>query len=116
MRKALARRGSDAAAAVDRVLELDQRWRALTAELEQLRSEQNRASRGRQGAPSEAERQQLAALAARGRSLSDEESALRAQRDAELAALPNLPMDDAPDTDTVLREVGEAGATGRDHL
>jgi len=116
VRKALARRGSDAAAAVDRVLELDQRWRALTAELEQLRSEQNRASRGRQGAPSEAERQQLAALAARGRSLSDEESALRAQRDAELAALPNLPMDDAPDTDTVLREVGEAGATGRDHL
>jgi seryl-tRNA synthetase len=112
----LARRGPDAAAAVDRVLELDHRWRGLTAELEQLRSEQNRASRGRKGAPSEAERQQLAALAARGRSLSDEESALRAQRDGELAALPNLPMDDAPATDTVLREVGEAGATGRDHL
>jgi seryl-tRNA synthetase len=30
--------------------------------------------------------------------------------------LPNLPADDAPDEDTVLREVGEAGATGRDHL
>jgi seryl-tRNA synthetase len=116
VRTALARRGPDVAAAVDRVLELDERWRALTAELEQVRSEQNRASRGRTGAPTDAERQQLAAVAARGRSLSDQESALRAQRDAELAALPNLPMPDAPDADTVLREVGEAGATGRDHL
>jgi seryl-tRNA synthetase len=98
------------------VLELDERWRALTAELEQVRSAQNRASRGRTGAPTDAERQQLAAVAARGRSLSDQESALRAQRDAELAALPNLPMADAPDADTVLREVGEAGARGRDHL
>jgi len=116
VRTALARRGPDVAAAVDRVLELDERWRALTAELESVRSEQNRASRGRTGAPTDAERQQLATTAARGRSLSDQESALRAQRDAELASLPNLPMPDAPDADTVLREVGEAGATGRDHL
>ncbi len=116
MRTALARRGPEVAAAVDRVLELDERWRVLTAELESVRSEQNRASRGRTGAPTDAERQQLAAVAARGRSLSDQESALRAQRDAALAALPNLPMPDAPDADTVLREVGEAGATGRDHL
>jgi seryl-tRNA synthetase len=116
VRTALARRGPETAAAVDRVLELDGRWRTLTAELEQVRSEQNRASRGRTGAPTDAERQQLAAVAARGRSLSDQESALRAERDAELAALPNLPMADAPDADTVLREVGEAGATGRDHL
>jgi seryl-tRNA synthetase len=116
VRTALARRGPETAAAVDRVLELDERWRALTAELEQVRSEQNQASRGRTGAPTDAERQQLAAVAARGRSLSDQESALRAQRDAELAGLPNLPMPDAPDADTVLHEVGEAGATGRDHL
>jgi seryl-tRNA synthetase len=116
VRTALARRGSEVAASVDRVLELDAGWRALTAELEQVRSEQNRASRGRTGAPTDAERQALAALAAQGRSLSDQESALRAQRDAALAALPNLPMPDAPDADTVLREVGEAGATGRDHL
>ncbi len=101
---------------MDRILELDERWRALTAELEQLRSEQNRASRGRHGAPTEEERRQLAALAARGRALSDEESTLRGQLDAELSSLPNLPMPEAPDQDTVLREVGEAGATGRDHL
>ena len=42
--------------------------------------------------------------------------ALRSGRDGALAALPNLPAPDAPDRDEVLREVGEAGATGRDHL
>ena len=34
----------------------------------------------------------------------------------ELASLPNLPAEDAPEEDTVLYEVGEAGATGKDHL
>jgi seryl-tRNA synthetase len=116
VRAALARRGPEAAAAVDRVLALDERWRALTAELEELRAEQNRASRGRKGAPTPEEREQLAGLAARGRALSDEETSVRAQRDAELSVLPNLPAPDAPDQDEVLKQVGEAGATGRDHL
>ena len=116
VRAALARRGPEAAEAVDRLLELDERWRAVTAELEELRAEQNRASRGRQGAPTPAEREQLATLAARGRELSDTETSLRAERDALLASLPNLPAPDAPDEDEVLREVGDAGRTGRDHL
>jgi seryl-tRNA synthetase len=98
------------------VLELDERWRAVTAELEQLRAEQNRASRGRRGAPTPEEHEQLATLAAKGRELSDRESQLRAERDAVLASLPNLPAADAPGEDEVLREVGEAGKTGRDHL
>jgi len=38
------------------------------------------------------------------------------QRDAALASLANLPADDAPDQETVLREVGEGRATGKDHL
>ena len=101
---------------MERVLELDRRWRAVTAELEELRAEQNRASRGRRGAPTPEEREVLATLAARGRSLSDEESSLKTQRDAELAAVPNLPASDAPDADLVLREVGEGGRLGRDHL
>ena len=67
-----------------------------TTELEALRAEQNQASRALKGAPSEEQRAQLAELAARGRSLSDEETSLRAQRDAALAALPNLPAADAP--------------------
>ena len=116
VRAALARRGPAAAAAVDRVLELDARWRALTTELEQLRSEQNAASRALKGAPTDDQRRQLAALSARGRELSDEETAVRTERDASLTSLPNLPIDDAPDHDTVLREVGECAPDGRDHL
>ena len=116
MRAALARRGADAAAAVDRVLELDQRWREIRTALEELQAEQNRASRGRKGPPTPEEREQLAALAARGRELSDSETAVRVERDSALATLPNLPAPDAPDEDTEIRTVGEAGATGRDHL
>jgi seryl-tRNA synthetase len=113
---ALSRRGPQAAEAVGELLELDERWRGLTTQLEQLRSEQNQASKGLRGAPDEAQRVQLAELAACGRALSDEESGLRAQRDVALAALPNLPQAEAPDEDTVLREVGERTPEGRDHL
>jgi seryl-tRNA synthetase len=116
VRKALARRDPALVGAVDRLLELDERWRAATAELEQLRAEQNQASKGRRGAPTPEEREQLAELAARGRVLSESESSIKAELDAALVALPSLPADDAPDEETVLREVGEAGATGRDHL
>jgi seryl-tRNA synthetase len=116
VRAALARRGAEAAATIDQVLELDEQWRRLTTQLEELRAEQNRASRGRKGAPTPEERQQLAELAARGRALSEEEDAVRRRRDEALASLPNLPAPDAPDADTVLREVGQAGAAGKDHL
>jgi seryl-tRNA synthetase len=116
VRAQLERRGPAPADALDRVLELDERWRALTAELEELRAEQKRASRGRKGAPTEDERAQLAQLATRRRELGDEEAAVRARRDGELASLPNLPAPEAPDQTQVLREVGGGGARGRDHL
>ena len=116
VREALARRGPESAATVDRVLELDQRWRARTTEAEELRAELNRRSRALKGAPTPEEREALAELSARGRDLSDEVTKLAADRDAQLLSLPNLPASDAPDTEQVLREVGEAGATGRDHL
>jgi seryl-tRNA synthetase len=116
VRSALARRGDVADDAIDRVLELDGRWRGLTTELEELRAEQNRSSKGRRGAPTPEEREQMAALAARGRELTDLETTIRSDLDELLLGLPNIPADDAPPTDTVLREVGEAGRTGRDHL
>jgi seryl-tRNA synthetase len=116
VRSALARRGADAAAAVNRLLEVDERWRAVRTELEELQAERNRASKGRKGAPTPEERQQLSELAERSRALGEEEGTLRAEREALLASLPNLPKPDAPDQDTVLREIGESGADGRDHL
>jgi seryl-tRNA synthetase len=116
VRQALARRGPQEAEKVNRVLELDQRWRALTAELEELRAEQNRASRNRRGAPTPEERQLLAELSARGRQMSEQLTTVAGGRDRLLASLPNLPAPDAPDEDTVLRHEGTAGRAGRDHL
>jgi seryl-tRNA synthetase len=113
---ALARRGPEPLESLDRLVELDERWRAIRTELEEVQAERNRASRGRKGAPTPEEREQLSALAARGRELSDQEASVRSEREAVLASLPNLPAPDAPDEDTVLKEVGQAGATGKDHL
>jgi seryl-tRNA synthetase len=98
------------------VLELDARWRGLTTELEELRAEQNRASKGRRGAPTPEEREQMAALAARGRELTDLETTVRGELDELLLGLPNTPSEAAPPADTVIREVGESGRSGRDHL
>jgi seryl-tRNA synthetase len=114
VRAALARRGDEAG--LERVLELDARWRELTQELEQVQAELNEASRGRTGPPTPEEREALATLSERGRTLSDEQRAVEVERDTALAAVPNLPDAEAPAEDTVLREVGESGRAGRDHL
>src|SRR5579875_1945220 len=116
VRAGLARRGDVAADAVDRVLELDERWRGLTTELEELRARQNRASKGLRGAPTPEQREEMAALAARGRELTELETIVRGELDELLLGLPNLPAQDVPPADTVLREVGESGRSGRDHL
>jgi seryl-tRNA synthetase len=84
-----------------------------------VQAELNEASRGRTGPPTPEEHEALAALSERGRSLSDEQRVVEAERDDALAALPNLPDEDAPPEDTVLREVGEARMPAhppRDHL
>ena len=120
MRAALARRGPDAAAGIDRVVALDAAWRGATERAEALRAELNAASRGRRGAPGEEERAQLADLAARGRELSDEEARLKRELDGAVAGLPNLPREDAPGEDTVVREASpppdEPPPWVRDHL
>jgi seryl-tRNA synthetase len=116
VRAALARRGAGISEQVDRILALDEQWRGLTTELESIRAEQNAASRSMRGVPTPEQRVGLAELAGRGRATSDAETAVRAERDTALLALPNLPSPDAPPSDTVMREVGDATKTGRDHL
>jgi seryl-tRNA synthetase len=106
---------------LDRWLELDGRWRAAVARFEELRAEQNAASHeigrakkaGEDAAPAIARMQEVAADVKR---LGGERDALERERDGLLVALPNLPDPDAPDEDTVVREVGDATKTGRDHL
>jgi seryl-tRNA synthetase len=116
VRAALARRGDVEDAAIDRLLATDERWRELTTQLETLQAEQNEATRGLRGVPTDEQRAQMRTLAERGRALSDAQAAVARERDELLAPLPNLPAADAAPEDTVLRKVGEAGKTGKDHL
>jgi seryl-tRNA synthetase len=119
VRAALERRG--AADAVDELLELDARRRELLPEVEGLRAEQKRASQAiadakRSGSDSSAAIEQMQGVARRVKELQAEVSSVEERLEPLLAGLPNLPAESAPIDDEVIREVGEAGASGRDHL
>jgi seryl-tRNA synthetase len=119
-REGLARRGVDPAI-LDEALELDERRRALLPELEELRARKNRASkrigelqrRGEDASEAIAETRELSA---REKQLEEELREVEERRTAVLLALPSLPDPTAPPEDEVIREVGEAGKTGRSHV
>ena len=118
-REALARRGD--AERLDPVLELDARRRELLPELEQLRAEKNQASKRigelqRAGEDASEAIAEVRSSGEREKQLDAELAEVQAALDTALAAVPNLPSPDAPPEDTVIREVGEAGAAGPDHL
>src|SRR3954453_18718714 len=122
VRDALARRGEpEVLDALSQVVELDVRRRELLPELEELRKRRNEASDAI-GAAKRAGEDASAAIAAMGevgggeKALSSELAEVDAALEGALIVLPNLPAEGAPPEDTVLREVGEAGRTGRDHL
>jgi seryl-tRNA synthetase len=125
VRAALARRGDQAAASLDRVIELDGRRRALIPELEGLRAEQNEANARIRAAAEDAERQReieaMRAVAARAKELERELAGVEEQLEGALSPLPNLPDPTAAPgpEDLLVREVGEPVALGfeaRDHL
>ncbi len=105
---------------------LDAQWREAVARFEELRAEQNAASKaiGRAKGSGDEEAAQAAVAAmqdvsARVKALGAEQAELERARDAVLATLENLGDPDAPDEDTVLRTVGGDEDTlprGRDHL
>ncbi|MBX5468804.1 MAG: serine--tRNA ligase [Thermoleophilaceae bacterium] len=123
VRAALERRGlEDAGKRLDDVLALDRRRREILPELEGLRAERKAASerigeaKKAGGDPQEA----IAAVRALGeriKELEAEEREVRERRDGLMASLPNLADESAPEREEeVLRQVGEAGREGRDHL
>jgi seryl-tRNA synthetase len=121
VRAALARRRDGSDARLDRVLELDERTRALRPEVESLKAEQNAASKAigtakREGGDATAEIEAMQQVAQRVKALSQELADADAELQAALATLPNPPDPTAADEDTTLREEGSAGASGRDHL
>jgi seryl-tRNA synthetase len=119
-REALARRGFDAAL-LDEALELDSRRRELLPELEQLRARKNEASKRigelqRSGGDAAEAIAETRELSAREKELEERLREVEERRSVALATLPNLADPTAPVEDEVLREEGEAGATGRDHV
>jgi seryl-tRNA synthetase len=125
VRAALARRGEDAAAGLDRVIELDRRRRELLPELEGLRAEQNAANERIRGAADDEARaseiEAMRAVAARAKELDGQLALLEGELQAALAPLPNLPDPTAapgPEDEElrVLGAVPELGFEPRDHL
>jgi seryl-tRNA synthetase len=119
-RAALRRRRSDPAL-LDEALELDERRRAILPELEELRRRKNEASKRigelkRAGEDASDAIEEVGRVSAREKELEEELRAVEERRAAALAPLPNLPDETAPDEDEVLREEGEAGRTGRNHV
>ena len=119
VRAALARRG--AADVLDELLALDERRREVLPRLEELRATQNAANdkiaeAKRSGGDASAAIEEMRAVAAEVKQLQAEVGNVEEQLQAALAGVPNPPDPTAPEEDEVLREVGEAGTAGRDHL
>jgi seryl-tRNA synthetase len=126
-RRALARRSPELADDLDRVLELDRERRRVTAEVEELRAEQNRASKAIGSAEGEERERLIAEVRTVSQRLSEIEPALGSAEEqvrALLERLPNLPHQSVPEGETdedneVLREVGQPpdfGFEPRDHV
>ena len=116
VRAALARKG--AAETFDRLLEADERWRALVPVADDLRGRTKL-----KGKPTPEQLEALQAVKAELKEVEEALTAAEAERDALALRIPNPPRDDVPDGSTEddvveLRRVGEpaASADPHDHL
>jgi len=103
-RAALARKG--AAEAFDRLLEADERWRALVPRVDDLRAKTKL-----KGKPTPEQREALQDVKAELKEVEDALAAAEAARDALALRVPNLPHADVPDgaTEDDAREVRRVG-------
>ena len=123
---ALGRRGVDPAE-VDRLLETDERARAVTRQRDEIRAEVKELSRRVGQARRDGDGDGAAAMAEESRTLGDREKALDAEAEEAQASvremllwLPNLPSDDAPDgagpeDNPVVRRWPESARSYEDH-
>src|SRR3954471_8088669 len=117
VRAALARRRAEDG--LDEIVELDERWRTLQPQRDELRATQKKAGERiaeakRAGEDASDAMAEMQDVAARVKQLDSEGRQARGLLDARLASLPNLPAATAPAEDEVLREVGEAGRSAKD--
>jgi len=104
VRAALVRKG--AGDAFDRLLEADERWRALVPQVDELRARTKLS-----GKPTPEQREQLQAVKAELKLVEEELTAAEAERDALALRVPNPPHDDVPDgsTEDDVREIRRIG-------
>ena len=104
VRAAVARKG--AADAFDRLLEADERWRALVPRVDELRARTKL-----KGKPTPEQLAELQAVKSELKAAEDELAAAEAERDALALRVPNPPHDDVPDgsTEEDAREVRRVG-------
>jgi seryl-tRNA synthetase len=109
-------------AVLDDVIELDARRRELLPALEESRATQNRAGERiaeakRSGENADEAIAEMREVASRVKEMQAEVAEVDERLNTARASLPNLPDPTAAgDEDEVLREWGEAGKTGKDHL
>lgn len=116
VRDSLRRRGSDVAM-VDRVLAADERWRALTTEMETLKAQKNKTSESiprlkKAGEDTRSLVEEMRALGDRIKALEGEVDETVSLRQSLLEVLPNLPHASVPDgaddsANIEVRRVGE---------
>ena len=124
VRTALARRGPHAVQRLDRVIELDTRWREAAQAAEALRAEQKSASEQvasgkREGRDVSGTLEHLKVLSGEVKARSEQAREAEAELQEVLRTLPNPPDPTAAEPeDEVLRHVGEDARRleGRDHL
>jgi seryl-tRNA synthetase len=104
VRAALARKGS--ADAFDRLLEADERWRALVPRVDELRARTKLS-----GKPTPEQREQLQAVKAELKDVEEQLAAAETERDSLALRVPNVPHDDVPDgaSEDDAREVRRVG-------
>jgi seryl-tRNA synthetase len=122
VRAGLARRSPALADTIDGLLDRDARWREATLAAESLRSEQKAASdaiaQGKaQGHEVDGELRRMKTLSAEVKAAVRTAEQAQEALQAVLVTLPNLPDPSAAEPeDQVVRIVGDATKTGRDHL
>jgi seryl-tRNA synthetase len=121
VRAALARRRDGSDERLTRALELDERWRALRTDVEALQAERNAGAAAigqakKSGADATEAIATMQELSPRLKARQEELAAVEAELQALVASLPNPPDPTAAEEDETLREVGDAGKAGADHL
>ncbi len=105
-RATLARRDEDAVSAFDAAVEVDARWREVTAQAEELRAQRNAQSGQVRGKPSPEQLDQMRQLRDRLGEVEQRLQTVEVERDRLLKAVPNLPDPSVPpgkdDTENVV--------------